>query len=308
MLFRNLRIFRFSKPFQRPQEDIESALQAMAFKTCGPQDTHSIGWVPPLGKHGEQLVQASGSLLMFCLRREERLLPAAVINEQLQEQIEAIESQQARKVGRKERGDLKDHVVQSLLPQAFRRSKLLYGYIDVEQGLLIVDTASANQAEEFTTALRNALESLPVRPLVTNQPPMLSYTGWLDGSLHAPQGCTLDDECELRDSGEGDSLIKCRGLDIQGDDIKAHLARGMQAARVAVTWQDRLSFMLDEDLCLRRLRFGDVLREKLDDQENDDPAARFDASFTLMALEIRELLPALLSALGGEDRSAIEAE
>jgi recombination associated protein RdgC len=306
MWFRNLRIFRFTKPFQRTVAELDAALQEAAFKPCGPQDEQSTGWVSPLGRHSDALVQASGAFWMMTLRIEERLLPAAVIKEQLEEQVLAIESSQARKVGRKERGDLKDHVVQNLLPQAFRRSKLLHGYIDSEQGLLIVDSASANAAEVFTTALRNAIGSLPVRPIVTAQPPALCFTGWLDNSRHAPTGCTLDDECELKDGGDGERVVKVKGLDLQGEEMQAHLARGMQAQRLALTWQDRLSFVCDEDLCLRRLRFGDVMRDKLDEQENDDPVAQFDASFTLMALEIRELLPPLLESLGGEDRSAVE--
>ena len=49
-------------------------------------------------------------------------------------------------------------------------------------------------------------------------------------------------------------------------------------------------------------------QEKLDDVDADDAAARFDAAFSLMTLELARLIPGLLEALGGEDRSAIVEE
>ncbi len=100
-------------------------------------------------------------------------------------------------------------------------------------------------------------------------------------------------------------VVRCKGLDLQGDEMRSHLEAGMQATRVALTWEDSVSFVLDEELGIRRLKFGETLQEKLDDVDADDAAARFDASFSLMTLELARLIPGLLEALGGEDRSAI---
>ena len=66
-----------------------------------------------------------------------------------------------------------------------------------------------------------------------------------------------------------------------------------------------MSFVVDEELALRRLKFGDTLQEQLEAVDSDDAVARFDTAFTLMTLELSRLIPGLLDALGGEDRSAI---
>ena len=68
----------------------------------------ALGWVPPLGEESGPLVHAAAGRLLLRMRREEKLLPAAVVREQLQERIAAIESAQGRVVYRRERLSLKD--------------------------------------------------------------------------------------------------------------------------------------------------------------------------------------------------------
>ena len=47
------------------------------------------------------------------------------------------------------------------------------------------------------------------------------------------------------------------------------------------------------------------MQEKLDDIEADDKASKFDAGFSIMSLEFDQMIPDLLEALGGEDKSAL---
>ena len=130
----------------------------------------------------------------------------------------------------------------------------------------------------------------------------------MNESIDLPASIELGNECELKDTSEDGGVVRCKGLDLQGDEIRSHLDAGMQVTKLSVTWDDSLSFVLDEELGIRRLKFGDTLQEKLDDVDADDAAARFDAAFSLMTLELARLIPGLLEALGGEDRSAIVEE
>ncbi len=96
MWFRNARVFRFTKPFDISAEELEEKLQADAFKPCGPQETSRQGWVPPLGKHGEQLVHSANGYHLIALRKEEKILPGPVVKEAVEEKAEAIEFEQGR--------------------------------------------------------------------------------------------------------------------------------------------------------------------------------------------------------------------
>ena len=75
-----------------------------------------------------------------------------------------------------------------------------------------------------------------------------------------------------------------------------------------MTWEENISFMMNEDLSIKRLKFGDVMQEQLDDSGADDAASKFDASFAIMSMEFSKLLPAILDAFGGEDKSAVIEE
>ncbi len=305
MWFRNARVFRFTKPFDITAEALEEKLLEDAFKPCGPQETSRQGWVPPLGKHGDQLVHSAGGYHLITLRKEEKLLPGPVVKELVEEKVEAIEAEQHRKVRRKEKDELKEQVMLEMLPKAFSKNRRCYAYLAPNDGFLIVDAGSAKQAEDLASFLRKSLGSLPVRPPAVEQAPAFTLTGWLNETIDLPATLTLGTECELKDPSEDGGVVRCKGLDLQGDEIRNHLEAGMQATRLSLTWEDTLSFVLDEELGIRRLKFGDTLQEKLDDVDADDAAARFDAAFTLMTLELSRLLPGLLEALGGEDRSAI---
>jgi len=305
MWFRNARIYRFTKPFNPDPEMLESQLHNDAFKPCGPQETTRQGWVPPLGKHGEQLVHSANGCYLIALRREEKILPGPVLKEIVEERAEAIEQEQGRKVRRREKEEIREQVLLEMLPRAFSRNRRLYAYLAPRDGVLIVDTGSAKQADELASTLRKSLGSLPVRPLALQQAPSFTFTGWLSGSIALPPSLTLGNECELKDPSEDGGVVRCRGLDLKAEEIRNHLEAGMQVTRLALSWEEQVSFVLDEEITLRRIRFGDALQEQLDDVDSDDAVARFDAAFTLMTLEFSRLLPGLLEALGGEDREAI---
>lgn len=305
MWFRNARVFRFTKPFTISPEELEEKLAADAFKPCGPQETARHGWVPPLGKHGELLVHSAGGYHLIALRKEEKLLPGPVIKELVEEKAEAIEQEQGRKVRKKEKDELKEEVMLEMLPRAFSRNRRSYAYLAPADGVLVVDAGSAKQAEDLASALRQSLGSLPVRPPVLEQAPAFTFTGWLDESIDLPAAIQLGTECELKDPSEDGGVVRCKGLDLRADEIQNHLEAGMQVTKLSLTWDDNVSFVLDEEFGIRRLKFGETLQEKLDDVDADDAAAKFDAAFSLMTLELARLIPGLLEALGGEDRSAI---
>lgn len=303
MWFRNLQVYRFTRQVEYTVEELGRQLAEHAFQPCGSQDVASYGWVPPLGRHGSEFVHAVGNCVMLCARRQEKLLPPAVVNEVVEEQVAAIESGEGRRVGRKERAALKEDAIFTLLPRAFHRSALQYAYIALDEGLLVVDAASLRRAEQLLDCLRDTLGSLPLAPLGVKGDPVQRMTGWLrQGRL--PAGFRLGHECELRDALDESSVIRARHQDLASDEINRHLQAGMLATRLGLEWEERLSFVVEDKLAIKRLDFGDVVRQQAEAADGDDAVAVFDQDFAVMSLELNAFIAALVEAFGGEDVAA----
>ena len=299
MWFKNIRAYRLTSPFDLSPEQLGSQLAQRGFQACAKSQALSLGWVAPLGEESEQLVHAAGGRLLLKLKREEKLLPATVVREQLDEKIAAIEADQGRKVYRKERLSLKDEIVQDCLPRAFSRSTAIHAYIDTRANWIFVDAASAARAEEFLNLLRECIGSFPVLLPQVNNAPAATMTGWLV-HRNLPDDFVLGEECELREPGEEGGVVRCRGVDLLSEEVETHLNAGKQVARLSLAWEERLSLVLAEDLCLRRLKFADEMMKENEDIPEADNAARLDADFALMSDTVTRLQERILVLFGGE--------
>ncbi|MCB1924174.1 MAG: recombination-associated protein RdgC [Gammaproteobacteria bacterium] len=299
MWFRNLQLYRLIETFEHTPESLHQALSERTFKPCAGLDTYSMGWVAPAGREAIELVHASNGRLMICMRREERILPSTVVREHVEEKAEAIAQAESRPVGRKEKQRLKDEVLVDLLPRAFTRSSHLFAYIDPAAGWVVVDSGTAKKAEDLLSALRETLGSLRVRPLAVANSPAMVMTRWVENT--PADGFALGDECELKEPVDNGGVMRGRRIDLASAEVKSHLDAGMQVAKLAVDWQERIGCLLCDDLGIRRLRFLDLVMQEAADIEADDALARFDADFALMGMELARFIPAVVEAFGGLD-------
>lgn len=298
MFFKNLQLFQLNKDVDL--SNIESQLEAFRFEPCKSIETYRLGWALPAAT-ASQLHHDSGGNILLCLRRQEKVIPAAVINETLQERVEELEAKEQRHVGRKEKLTIKEDILSELTPRAFVRSSFTWGYIAPQDNLVVVDASSSKKADEFLNLLRQTLGSLPVVPFNTEQSPSIVMTDWLQNASNRPAGLKLDGQCELRSDLEEGSVIKAKQDETDAEEILAHIETGKQVVKLAINWQDRLQFVLQDDLTVKRLRFGDDLLEEAQDSYSDeDPMTRLDADFTLMALELKRFVPTLAQWLSGQ--------
>lgn len=298
MWFRNLIPYRLQDV---PPYDAEAAaeqLSAFAFEPCQALEAARAGWVPPLGP-GAPLVHAAAGCLLFCLQEESKLLPASVIREAVDERVGQREAAEHRKVRKRERDRIRDEVVTDLLPRAFSRHKRTWGYIDTETGFLVVDAGSERQAEHFTEQLRQAWGSLPVIPPETGESPGAVMTRWL-AQQRLPGDVELGEEAVLEDPRAEGCEVRVKRQDLTADEIRAHIDAGKRVRRLALSWGERLTGVLDANLTLNRFKFLDIVREQTGDREAESEAERLDGDFALMALELRAFFPRLLELFGGE--------
>ncbi len=298
MWFKNLSIYRLNQRFEHSAEELAERLAEFAFQPVGRTEQVTRGWVAPL-PGGESLVHAAGGQFLVCLQEESRLLPAAVIRETLDERVAEREEAEYRKLGRKEKNRLKEEITLELLPRAFTRSKRLYAWIDTRNGYLVVDTSTWRQAEELTELLRACLGTLPIQPLATDSNPQPIMTDWLVKQSE-PADVELGDEAVFEDPQNEGAEVRCKRLDLHSGEISAHIKAGKLVRRLALTWDERMSFVLDADLSIKRLKFLDVVQEGNEDYTPESAAERFDADFSIMTLELGRFLPRLTDLFGGE--------
>ena len=300
-MFKNVRLYRLEESSAIDADGLEQRLSEHRFRPCGPLQTASLGWHPPLGEQTRALSHASNGCIALCARRQERLLPAVVVVEALDKRVAELEKREARTVGRRERRQLREEVMLDMLPRAFTRSRQLHAYLDPVAGWMVVDAAGEKGAEELVELLRDTLGSFRVRLPRPGNPPTALMTRWV-ASGELPDGLELGDACELRDPRDERTLVRCRGQDLGGEEIATHLRAGKGVIKLALHWQEQLEFLLQEDLVLRRLRFADALLDAALEPDIEDEATRFDAEFAIMVLQLRELIGYLdnLFELAGE--------
>ena len=294
MWFRNLQIYRLPKNQESGADALEESLAKSALHPCGATELQCLGWVPP--STNGAFVHVVNRQWLTALGIEQKLLPASVVKQLANDRAKTIEEAEGRRVGRKELRDLRELLAIELLPRAFVRRRTTFGWIDPVNGWLVIDASAQAKAEEFLEHLRKTAEGFPAALLKTAVSPSSAMTGWVAGN-EAPPGFTIDQDIELR-SAEN-ALIRYTRHSLEGEEIRQHIAEGKVVTRLGMTWNDRISFVLDEKLQIKRLSFLDILKEEADGQaENEDE--RFDLDFTLMTGELAHLLGDLVETLGGE--------
>ena len=293
MFFRNLTLFRFPTTLDFSQ--LDELLPEMQLKPVGALELSSRGFVSPFGRNEPELSHRIGEALWLTVGGEDKILPSAVVNDLLGKKLAEIEEKEGRKPGGRTRKRIKEDLVHELLPRAFVKPSRTDALVDLEHGFIAVDSASRKNSEEFVSQIRGALGSFPALPLNAEVAPRNILTGWIAGEP-LPDGLALGEECELKDAMEGGAVVKCQNQDLQGDEIAKHLESGKQVTRLALTLDDHLSFVLGEDLVVRKLKFLDGAVDQLENTEREDLRAELDARFALLSGEVKRLFVVLESA------------
>jgi recombination associated protein RdgC len=301
MWFRNLLVYRLTTNIPFDIDTLEAALAGKRARPCASQELSTYGFVAPIGK-GEDapLAHASQGFIMIATRKEERILPGSVVKDAVKEKVDEIESEQMRKVYKKERDQIKDEIIQAFLPRAFVRKSRTFAAIAPQLGLIIVDASSPKRAEDLLSTLREVIGSLPVRPLTVKIAPSATLTDWIKTG-NAGQDFYVLDKATFTDTHEDGGKITATRQDMTSEEIQMHIDAGKQVTQLSLGWQDKLSFTLDDKMCIKSLRFEDLLQDQAEQDGGDDELGQQDASFVLMMMTLAEFIPALTEALGGEE-------
>ena len=300
MWFKNLIFYKFTEQFTHSQEQLQEKLQEHAFSPCKSQELSRYGWSSPCKLLEQELVHEVQGFLMISSFKEEKILPGSVVKEMLSDKVSQIEHEQARKVYKKERDQLKDEIVLDLLPRAFSKYQKTFALIAPQQGWLVVDASSHKRAEELLSFLRGSLGSLPVALPDVQHSPSAIMSHWLENHAEIPQHFEILDECELRDNLVEGGVIRIKGQQLEDDEFVAHLEAGKRVVKLSVEWDEQLKFVIQDDLSIKRLKLTEQLQEQLAEENSEDEIAEFDTNMVQMGLELTKLYPQLIDVFGGE--------
>ncbi len=295
-MFKNLMVYRIGQDWQSTVAQIEESLQKAAFVECGATQAQSLGWAPPRGEANGALIEDIGGQWLLQLKLEQRVLPGSVVKRRADEMALQIEQETGRKPGKKQTKDLREHATLELLPMAFTKQSNIKVWIAPQQQLLMVDASSASRAEEVVTLLIKSLDGLSLNLIQTAETPAACMAAWLtDGE--PPEGFSVDRECELKSVDEMKSVVRYARHALDIEEVRQHLSSGKAPTRLAMSWRDRVSFMLTDTLQIKKIAFLDLVFEGRESPEKD---AAFDADAALATGELSKLIPQLLESLGGE--------
>lgn len=296
-MFKNLQLYKIIQA--AIPENFADVLQASAFVPCGASQEKSVGWVPPRGEANGLLMETIGGQHILKLMTETKAVPASVVKRKVQEQLQHIEATTGRKPGKKEARAIREDASLALLPLAFTKQSATLIWIDTANKLLTIDASSQSKADEAVTQLVKSLDGLGIQLVNTKTSPSAAMAAWLiedHDELFISHSFIIDRECELKASDESKAVVKYGRHPLDIEEVAQHIRMGKMPTKLALTWNDRVSFVLTEGLALKKLAFLDVCFEE---SKSDTAADHFDADVAISTGELSKLIPDLFEALGG---------
>ncbi|HEX5793497.1 MAG TPA: recombination-associated protein RdgC [Rheinheimera sp.] len=288
MWFKNVRVYKLSAPLSTDPAVWEQALAEFRFTPLSAQEAVKTGFSFPLHASIKQYCHACQHMLFFAVKRQEKILPAAVINEEMQPKLEAMEQEKSRPLSRKEKQSLKEELQLSLLPRAFSRSTLTQGYYDPQHQWLVINSGSAGKAEDVLALLRKALGSLPALPWLDNHKLNTHLQLWLQNKA-LPQGFVLGSDAELKAPDEEGAKVKFSNHLLSAEEVQSHLQDKLVTS-ISLEQQDAVSLAITDDGAVKRIKFHDLLTGQNDELGWEDLTARLDADLLLMASALNQAL------------------
>lgn len=313
-MFKSACFFRIADDFVLPDlPALERVLQKGRFVPCGPTQAESSGWVPPRGSKGKVLAELVGGQLVMKLCTEKRAVPSSAITAAVDERVERYKAQTGNeRVPAKMKKEFKEEVLLDLLPRAFSKRSTMLLWLDAKNRMLVVDAGSLSAADRIVSSMLAALLEVPgagpaldLALVHTQSSPSASMAHWLS-TREAPWRFTVDRDCELKAADEQKATVRYARHTLDIDEVAQHIAAGKVPTQLAMTWNDRVSFVLTEAGQLRKLKFLDVVLKEAGDTGKEEDG--FDANVAILTGELSQLIPDLLEALGGEAEVAAQPE
>lgn len=275
--------------------DLNASLHEEALKPCPPHARFIYGWMPVFA---EDMVQEVAGTSLFCMGKEERILPRGVINKMLDERILTIETQHGRTVKRSEKAQIAEDLEFELLPKSFCVQKRLFAILDSVSKRLIINASSNTQASQLTALLRKSVAGISIEPILHAENLAMRFAGWIQEPETLPAGFELASDCVLFSLDDDKKRIHCKGYELPAEEVLNLLSQGMATAEISLIWKERIQFTITHDFTFKKLKSLEYLIDDFNEiRQIDEEGQQQDAALALLGGELRDLTSDLLTAL-----------
>lgn len=299
MWLKNAFVFRSAVLESLDAVYLAQALRRRACPECGPRSLRTDGFAAPIKGLEDFVYDAPQGFLLGCFQEARRVLPASVVDDEIDKVVAAIEDREGRIVSKKEIKGVRDDVIFDLTPKAFVKTTQVSFVIDVKRGRIYIDASSEGRSEMVVSALRDALGTLPSQGcLPPDDHVSASMDDWLRDLDCMPDDITMGDRCDMKADGDERDKVRCSDTDLQAAEVLAHLDVGLHVDRLNLLWQDAISFDLGTNLNLRRIQALQETKEAISDTEADDAVIEFMTKALLQCTLLRDVFDSLDSHFG----------
>lgn len=201
--------------------------------------------------------------------KEERILPNSVVNNQLTERIAKIEENELRKVGKKEKRELKETVYLELVPQAFTKVSNLEIIYNSQNNYLLINQSSKTKVEQFLTKFREAMGGLGMSFLDTTLSVTTLMSNWIKQG-YADGNFILDNFCELKSTTDTNSIVKFSRHNLLSKEIIEIANNNRFVSQLGLIWDDKVKFILNSDFSLKQICLLDIESMERDNELQED--------------------------------------
>lgn len=226
--FKKATVYRFKQASeirsQFSQEAFSEKLSEMAITELEPSQMSKTGWTQFSSLlPDDSLALFSSDHIFIRQKTSQRDISKKAVTKLVDERVAAKEQLENRKVGRKEKQEIKEQVIIELKPNSPIVDTFLTGLISLEHGYLIVDTAKNSDAEIFTALLRKTVGSLPIVPFYVGNNVSYEFGALARGEIQQNQRLKIGDSGLLRSKFEDQAEVRIKNINLDEEEVIAHL-------------------------------------------------------------------------------------
>ena len=298
MFFRNIRVYRMTAGWSFPTEGLEEALGTQSYAPIGLLQQLSCGWEPVTDG---QFAYKQGQNLLLQFKVESRKVPGSALKAKVKAACEQFQDQTGRKPGKKERREISEDTLLALLPMVLPTAQQVRVWIALANGWVVLNTGSQSLSDRIMTALVKALDKIQLQTLVLARSASVVMTEWL-AAQEGPMAFAIDRACELKANDESKAVVRYTNSTLDTDNLREHIRQGKVCTSLALTWNDRVSFVLTDQFRIKKIKFLDIIQTERE-QNTADEVAVFESDFAILTGELAKMLADLVEAFGGEQKS-----
>lgn len=303
MFFKNASFYKLGENRKFTIDELRTALEQNTFVECLATQTFNSGFVSPIEGDDRLVIQIKPNVFAICLKRQEKIIPSSSVKESVDKKIKELQQDNIQ-IDKKLKSEIKDNVCVELATRALSKIEKTVAYFDLENGWLVVDTASSKKAEHLLSKLWLALKCKEGEIFTATALCKALVAGFNQLEFEINH---REMESNFRDSFSIDTKFIVKNEDgkkISYSDSELDYQRireylfGMNLIELGLKFDNRMAFVLDRNFIIKRLNFLEGSKEDYS-LTYDNKTDQFLVQMFLTVSELGELLNALVDGFGG---------